>query len=71
MALPKYQQEANEQYFKHVVQLLKNNGFYTWPAANETYQSIDGKLKPLKKSGYQKLSEIVSKKFLTENIIEP
>lgn len=63
-----YQIKANEQFFTQVLFLLKENAVWVWPAESEMFTHIDGKLSG-SKSAYNKVSKIVSKKFLENNFV--
>jgi hypothetical protein len=64
-----YQYVANERWFKQIIMMLNNNGYWTWPDQMETYQLVDGKLKPFTKRGEKKLKEIVRKEFYQNNCV--
>jgi len=64
-----YQYVANERWFKQIISMLKTNGVWTWPDQMESYQIVDGKLKPLTKRGEKKLKEIVRKEFYNNNCV--
>ena len=64
-----YQYVANEKWFKQIIMMLKDNGYWTWPDQMETYQLVDGKLKPFTKRGEKKLKEIVRNEFYNNNCV--
>lgn len=61
-----YQIKANEKFFARVKSLLKENGSYLWPDQMEFFLLKQGKFTGTK-SAYEKISKVVSKKFLEEN----
>jgi hypothetical protein len=64
-----YQYVANEKFITSVIKLLNNKGYWTWPNELETYQLVNGKLKPFTKRGEKKLKEIVRKEFYNNNCV--
>ena len=64
--LPQYQINANEQFFSKMITLLNENAVWVWPMESEKFTIVNGKFQG-NKSGYKKVSQIVSKKFLENN----
>ena len=60
------QKLANEKFFNTV---LKISSFWIWPDLNESYEVIDGKLKPMTKRGYLELSKIVTSTFMKQYVL--
>lgn len=55
------QKLENEQFFKKVIQMTLDGGFYFYPNGNQVYQILDGKM-----CGNEKGIEII-KRHTTEN----
>jgi hypothetical protein len=64
-----YQYVANEKFISSYLNLLTPNGIWIWPAVQEPYQLVNGKLKPFTKRGEKKLKEIVRKEFYNNNCV--
>ncbi len=64
--LPQYQINANEKFFSSMITFLNENAVWVWPMESEKFTIINGKFQG-SKSGYKKVSKIVSKKFLENN----
>jgi hypothetical protein len=67
--MEKYQYVANEKFISSIINLLSEDGIWSWPAAGEPYQLINNKLTPLTKRGEKKLKEIVRKEFYNNNCV--
>lgn len=62
MRLTNDQKRANEQYFKQVIELLKEGGIYTYPDKMEHFTKLNGKLHGTKK-GVREIQKITPKSF--------
>lgn len=67
--MEKYKLDANEQFMERIINYTAENGIWIWPAVQEVYNVVGGKLKAETKSGYEKLKMSVSKKWFERNVV--
>ena len=58
----------NQKFFEMVINLTEEGGTYIWPAEKEVYTVVGGKLIPSNKSGYKKISKIVTANWLSTHV---
>jgi hypothetical protein len=52
----------NDQFFQRVIKFTNNNGYYVYPAVNEVFRVVDGKLYG-SENGVDHIKKITTKTF--------
>jgi hypothetical protein len=61
-----YQIKANEEFFSHLLKVVKDNGIWGWPDQHEVFTISGGKILG-SPAGLEKVRMIVGEKFFKNN----
>ena len=68
--MEKWKIEANEKWLDNIISLLNEGGGWGWKETGFNYTKKEGKLS-CTAQGYEAVSQIVSKEYLTKNFWKP